>query len=75
VKSGDEVKLGMRIRVTQLGNRTGMFVNKKHLSNREVGKTGRVLRRVPGHDNEVWAISQDNGIACYLFDEFERIDD
>lgn len=70
----DEVKIGLRVRVTKLEDDiTGMFVKKKYLDVRQVGIKGRITGYVPGHGGDIWWVEHDNGdVGAYIFTEFER---
>ena len=71
----NKIKSGMKVKVVSLGSTMGMLIHEKHLSIREVGKEGIVKNWVPGHGGDVWAITQDNGVACYCYDEIEEVED
>jgi hypothetical protein len=68
-----EVKVGLRIKVTRLGDTRGMMIKKHHLDIRTVGVKGKVIGHVPGHGGDVWWVRHHDGnIGAYVFDEFEK---
>lgn len=70
-----DVKQGMWIKTTKLGDSKGMTIAYKHLSVRQEGVEGTVLGWVPGHGGDVWFVqhrdSQD--VGAYVFTEFEPV--
>lgn len=54
-------------------NDVRMMVREKHLNIREADTEGTVIHYVADHGGAVWFVKQDNGIACYYYDEFEEI--
>ena len=70
----NEIKSGMKVKVVKLGSTMGMFIHDKHLKIREVGKEGTITSWIPGHGGDVWGVLQDNGLACYCFDEIEAVE-
>lgn len=70
----NEIKSGMKVRVVKLGSTMGMLIHDKHLKIREVGKEGTITNWIPGHGGDVWGVLQDNGLACYCFDEIEAVE-
>lgn len=69
----DEIKIGLRVKVTTLGDAKGMFVKKEHLDVRTIGVKGTVVGYVPGHGGDVWWVKHDDGnVGAYVFDEFEK---
>lgn len=69
----DEIKIGLRVKVTELGDTMGMSIKRGYLDVRAVGVKGTVVGYVPGHGGDVWWIKHDDGIVgAYAFDEFEK---
>lgn len=69
----DEIKIGLRVKVTKLEDTKGMMIKWEHLRVREVGVKGTVIGYVPGHGGDVWWVKHDDGqIGAYVFDEFEK---
>lgn len=68
-----QVEPGIKVKVTNLESTDGFRIASKHLEIREIGSQGTVKTWVPGHGGDVWFIKQHNGIAAYLFTEFEKI--
>jgi hypothetical protein len=69
----NEVKIGLRVKVTKLGDTKGMMIKKHRLDVRTIGAKGEVIGYVPGHGGDIWWIKQDDGsIGAYVFDEFEK---
>ncbi len=73
----DKVKVGLRVKITQLGDTKGIYVKPKHLKCRKLGVTGTVLNYVPGHGGDVWWVEhdKDSQVGAYAFDEFEEVKD
>lgn len=71
----NNVKPGIRVRVTKLGETKGMLIKPKHLDCRREGVTGVVDGYVPGHGGDVWWVKHDDStdIGAYVFDELELI--
>lgn len=72
----NDVKTGIRVRITKLDSVDGMFIHAKHLTCRRVGVTGTVGNYVGGHGGEVWFIDHDGSDECgaYVYDEFELVE-
>lgn len=69
----DEIKIGLRVKVTKLGDTMGMLIKREHLDVRAVGVKGTVTGYVPGHGGDLWWVRHDDGhIGAYVFDEFEK---
>ena len=62
----EEVKPGLKVKITRLGSTTGMMINTHYLETRTIGAEGIVGDYVQGHGGDVGA---------YVFDEFELIDE
>lgn len=45
----NEVKVGLRVQITKLGDTKGMMIKRHHLDVRTVGTRGEVIGYVPGH--------------------------
>ena len=69
----EKIASGMRVKVIRLGTTYGMLIHDKHLKIREVGKVGVVTNWIPGRGGDVWGVQQDNGLACYCYDELEEV--
>ena len=68
----NNMKPGLRVKITKLGNTRGMLIDEQHLNVRAVGVTGTIKGHVPGHGGDVWWVEQDDGkVGAYVFDEFE----
>ena len=69
----DQVKPGLRVKVTHIGKTTGMIIHQKHLRVRRKGITGTVTSYVPGHGGDVWFVKHDEAdvIGAYVFTELE----
>lgn len=69
----EEVKVGLRVKVTKLEDTKGMMIKREHIDVRTVGVKGTVVGYVPGHGGDIWWIKHDDGkIGAYVFDEFEK---
>lgn len=70
----NDVKTGLRIRITNLGDTKGMLINSRHLDCRQKGITGTVDGYVPGHGGDVWFVKHDDGqVGAYSYTEMEAI--
>jgi len=71
----DDVKPGLRVRITKLGETIGYLVKEKHLTCRCEGQTGVVGGYIPGHGGDVyWVDHEDGTTGAYAYDEFEPIE-
>lgn len=66
-----DYKRGKLVKVVSDNGTRGMTIDKKHLTIREIGQTGKITGLVPGHGGDVWWVEQDNGVAAYCFNELE----
>lgn len=73
-KDCSEVKPGLRVKITELGETTGMMIVPKHLNVRAVGIIGIVKNWVPGHGGDVWFVEHEGSgdVGAYVFNEFEH---
>jgi hypothetical protein len=72
----NEVKDGLRVKITKLGETRGMLINPRHLDVRAEGKKGVVSGYVAGHGGDVWWVRHDSGsVGAYMFTEFEPEED
>ena len=74
----NDVKPGLRVKITQLGKTDGILVVKHHLDCRKVGVTGTVAGYVGGHGGDVWWVEHDGDeqpkvVGAYCYNEFEPI--
>ncbi|OHB20143.1 MAG: hypothetical protein A2854_05010 [Parcubacteria group bacterium RIFCSPHIGHO2_01_FULL_56_18] len=71
----NDVKPGLRVKTTELGDTRGMTIVEKHLKVREEGVTGTITRHVPGHGGDVWFVRHDNSenVGAYSIDEMEPV--
>lgn len=71
----NEVKIGMKVVTTKLGETTGMLIKPRHLDCRSSGITGTVQSYVPGHGGDVWFVQHDGSedIGAYCYTEFEPL--
>jgi hypothetical protein len=74
VESSD-VKPGLRVKTTKLGDTEGMVIAPKHLSIRCEGVTGTVKSYVPGYGGDVWFVQHDdsNNVGAYVVTEIELV--
>ena len=72
----NDVKPGLKVVTTKLGDTRGMMIAAKYLSVRKEGVAGEVLQYVPGHGGDVWFVRHDGGedIGAYVFTEMEESD-
>ena len=76
----NEVKNGMRVKITKLGSTLGYMVKDKHIEARTLGSIGVLDGQIPGHGGEIWWIqhgetpSKLSSVGAYAYDEFEEID-
>ena len=70
----NDVKIGMKVRISKLGETTGMLIKPRHLECRKLEVTGTVKGYVPGHGGDVWWVQHDNSedVGAYCFDEMEK---
>ncbi len=70
----DEIRIGMRVKITGLKSTRGMFIDDKHLKVRKVGIIGTIEGWVPGHGGDVWWIRYhySGRIGVYASNEFEK---
>jgi hypothetical protein len=74
MKSYNDVKSGLRVRITHLGNTQGMVIHGRYLRTRRLGATGRTIGWIPGHGGDVWGVEHDDGtVAAYCINEFEAV--
>lgn len=72
----EDVKPGLKVKITRLGSTTGMMINTHYLETRTIGAEGIVGDYVQGHGGDVWWIAHNAGdVGAYVFDEFELIDE
>ena len=71
--NASDVKKGLRVRTTNLGDTIGLTINTRHLDVRREGVEGVVEGHVPGHGGDVWFVKHDgtNQVGAYTFTEFE----
>ena len=70
----NDIKPGIKVKITHLEDTDGMFVHQKHLIARSIGSIGTVSSYVPGHGGDVWFIDHaDGSIGAYTFAEFEEV--
>lgn len=70
----NDIKTGLKVKITKIEDTEGMLVAKKHLDARELGAIGMVMGYVPGHGGDVWWVKHGNGtIGAYTFDEFDPL--
>lgn len=71
----NEVKDGMRVRVTKLEDTKGLMISPKNTSVRRVGAIGTIRGYVPGHGGDVWWVKHDDAdeVGAYVFTEFEPL--
>lgn len=74
----NEVKQGMRVKVTKLESTNGMMINPRHLDLRREGAIGTVKGYVPGHGGDVWWVEHDSPakepeVSAYCYTEFEPV--
>ena len=71
----NEIKNGLKVRITKLGETLGMMIKPRHLDCRKVGITGTISGYVPGHGGDVWWVKHDGSdeIGAYVFDEMEAV--
>ena len=66
------VKVGLEVRITKLGDTRGMNINTEYLETRTINATGIIVGYVSGHGGDVWWIDHGNKvIGAYAYDEFE----
>jgi hypothetical protein len=66
MRSGD-VKVGIRVKTTTLGNTKGIFVRQHFIDARRAGVTGTVTGFVSGHGGDAWWVDHDDktiGVYC-----------
>ncbi len=71
--NSNDVKNGLRVKTTKLGETKGMIIAPRHLTARREGVIGTLTGYVPGHGGDVWWLKhEDDGeVGAYCFDEFE----
>jgi len=73
------VKIGLRVKVTELGPVAGMMIKPHILENRKQGAVGVIHDWVPGHGGDVWWVIHDGPegaepvYAPYVFNEIEPL--
>lgn len=69
----NSIKLGLRVRITEIEDTNGMMIEQRHLECRDAGVTGTVLCYVPGHGGDVWFVHHDGNdeVGAYYFTELE----
>lgn len=67
----NDIKPGMKVKVTRDDGTEGMFVLPDNIRTRGVGKIGTVINYVPGHGGDVWFVRHGDGVAAYCFTELE----
>ena len=69
------VKVGTRVKITELRSTKGMSIDKSHLNVRKKGIKGIIVSQVPEHWDCVWFVQHDGSkdIGAYVFNEFEQI--
>jgi hypothetical protein len=71
----NDVKPGLKVRITKLGQTTGYMVEAKHLTWRREGEIGTVGGYIPGHGGDCYWVDHDDGtVGAYAYDEFEPIE-
>ena len=69
-----DVKVGLKVKITKLRSTSGMMIHPKRLAVRKAGAKGTVLGYVPGHGGDVWWIEHVDGqVGAYCYDEFKPI--
>lgn len=71
--NSNQVKSGLKVRITKLGETNGMLIMQRHLDCRREGAIGIVDGYVPGHGGDVWWVKHEDSddIGAYVFDEME----
>jgi hypothetical protein len=71
----NEIKDGLRVRTTKLGDTKGFLIKSRHLDCRKAGITGTVSGYVPGHGGDVWWVKHEDSedIGAYCFTELEAV--
>lgn len=71
----NDIRVGMRVRITHLEPTTGMFIADRFLAARKSGVIGEVLGYVPGHGGDVWWVKHDGSedVGAYCFTETEEV--
>lgn len=71
------VKPGLKVRITEDRGTVGMFIHQRHISARRgPGAEGVVLSAAAGHGGDVWFVAHDlDSVGAYCFTEFELIED
>jgi hypothetical protein len=69
----DQVKAGLRVKTTELGNTIGILVKPQYLDARREGVVGVDQSHVPGHGGDVWWVEHEDTrvVAAYVFTEFD----
>lgn len=69
----NDVKEGLKVRISKLQPTDGMIIAHRHLRCRSKGITGTVKHYVPGHGGDVWFVGHDGSddIGAYCFTELE----
>jgi len=70
----NDIKVGMKVKITKLESTKGFFIKNKHLEVRKENIIGTIKNYVCGHGGDVWWIEHDNGdVGAYCFTEFEEL--
>ena len=69
----NEIKDGLKVRTTKLGETKGILISPRNLDCRKAGITGTVSGYVPGHGGDVWWVKHDDSgeVGAYCFPELE----
>ena len=71
----NEIKDGLKVRTTKLGETKGFLIAPRHLDCRKAGIAGTVSGYVAGHGGDVWWVKHDDSaeIGAYCFTELETV--
>lgn len=68
----NNVKVGLKVRVTHLESTTGYMIAPQAIAKRKAGVVGEIVSWVSGHGGDVWWVKHEDGdVAPYCFTEFE----
>ena len=72
-----DIKQGVRVEITDLGDTHKFLVRHEYLDNRQLGVLGVIEGPVEGHDDEIWWVKHDNTRykAPYHFSEITLTDE
>lgn len=73
----ENLRNGLKVKVTKLGKGEGLFVVPRHLEARKENVTGVLHQHIPGHGGDGWFVVHDNSqeIGAYWIDELDPVSD